>query len=77
MFSLLTYELAYLPVWAFYLDKSYEKAIIWVRYQKKFSQKKNWPINSSNLHIQDGSHQYVAIHHISLTSHCSIVVARS
>ena len=31
------------------------------------------PINRSNLPIQDGSHQYVVIHHISLTSHYSIV----
>ena len=35
--------------------------------------KKLWPINKSNLPILDGRHQYVAIHHISLTSHYNIV----
>ena len=35
--------------------------------------KKLWPINRSNLLIQDGRHQYVAIHNISLTCNYIIV----
>ena len=30
---------------------------------------KIWPINMCYLHIQDSRHQYVTIHHISVTSH--------
>ena len=36
-------------------------------------QNKLWPINRSNLLIQDGRHQYVAIHNISLTCNYNIV----
>ena len=50
---------------------TFQNEIICVR---SASQKlKKRPINGSNLHIQDDSHQYVAIHHISLTSHYIIV----
>ena len=34
---------------------------------------KLWPINRSNLPIQDGRHRYVAIQNISLTCHYIIV----
>ena len=37
------------------------------------TQIKNWPMYMSNLHIQDGRHQYAAIHHNSLTRHYNIV----
>ena len=64
-----------LLVWTFYLVKSWEKATfhyetIWVRSDKKIY---IWPISRSNLHIQDGRHQYAEIHHISLTRHFNIV----
>ena len=64
-------------MWAFYLVKIWGKATvlyetIWVCSATK---KKIyiWPIIRSNLHIQDGRHQYAAIHHISLTRQYNIV----
>ena len=58
--------------------KSWEKAIFLMRpfgsvVLPKKVLKKLLSINRSNLHIQDGNHKYVAIHHISLTSHYNIV----